>query len=200
MTGAESGTPYRPGHRFIKVAIAILGETGRTDFTVQEVVTRARASLRAFYQHFASKDELLLALSAEVIERSTLLWRDETEELTATDALRRLIDRVGAQPESDTQHGINQALSLHYEYLAQRRPAEFAELLAPLHRLVADILERGITEGVIAPQLDIGGAAAVVLQTIFGAQRIRTLSAELTGRPVDSALLYAFCMHGLAQA
>ncbi len=44
--------------RFMKSALAILGETGRTDFTVLEVVERSKTSLRSFYQHFSTKDEL----------------------------------------------------------------------------------------------------------------------------------------------
>jgi AcrR family transcriptional regulator len=187
-----------PGSRFIKAAIDILGETGRTDFTVNEVVTRARASLRAFYQHFATKDELLVALSGEAIARSTKVWRSEVEELDASSALRLLIDRVGAQPTTDTQHSINRALSLYYEHLAQTRPRDFATLLAPLHRLVKDILHRGVADGVVSSALDIDAIASVVTQTIMGAARIHILSTELTGTPVDNAALHAFCMHGLA--
>jgi AcrR family transcriptional regulator len=191
-------TGRHPGSRFIKVAIAILGETGRTDFTVNEVVTRARASLRAFYQHFATKDELLVALSGEVIARSAHAWRDEVDAVDASAALRLLIDRVGAQPTSDTQHSINRALSLYYEHLAQTRPRDFALLLAPLHQLVKDILDRGVTEGVVSSALDTQAAASVVTQTIMGAARIQILSVELSGTPVDNALLHAFCMNGLA--
>ena len=62
--------------RFIKTAVEILGETGRTDFTVQEVVARSKTSLRAFYQHFSSKDELLLALFDRTIAQSVQIWRD----------------------------------------------------------------------------------------------------------------------------
>jgi AcrR family transcriptional regulator len=200
-TPAASGhTERHPGSRFIKVAIAILGETGRTDFTVNEVVARARASLRAFYQHFATKDELLVALSGEVIARSTEAWRNEVAGMDASDALRLLIDRVGAQPSSDTQHSINRALSLYYEHLAQTRPREFALLLAPLHQLVKDILDRGVAQGVMSSGLDTEALASVVTQTIMGAARIHILSVELSRTPADNAVLHAFCLHGLTAA
>src|SRR4051794_41950676 len=61
--------------RFIEVAMELLSETGRTDFTVQELVERSKTSLRSFYQHFGSKDELLLALFEEVIRISSAEWR-----------------------------------------------------------------------------------------------------------------------------
>src|SRR5579872_3517939 len=53
--------------RFMAAATELLRETNRTDFTVQQIVERSKMSLRSFYQHFASKDELLLALFEEAI-------------------------------------------------------------------------------------------------------------------------------------
>src|SRR4051794_41643141 len=66
--------------RFIEVAMDLLNETGRTDFTVQELVERSKTSLRSFYQHFGSKDELLLALFEEVIRMSSEDWRQLVDE------------------------------------------------------------------------------------------------------------------------
>jgi len=63
--------------RFIQTAVELLSETGRTDFTVQELVERSKTSLRSFYQHFGSKDELLLALFEEVIRVQAADWREE---------------------------------------------------------------------------------------------------------------------------
>ena len=60
MAGDDEVEPTTRDARFIKTAVEILRETGRTDFTVQEVVARSKTSLRAFYQHFSSKDELLI--------------------------------------------------------------------------------------------------------------------------------------------
>ena len=65
--------------RFMKSALAILGETGRTDFTVLEVVERSKTSLRSFYQHFSTKDELLLALIDKIMSESTRKWREDTD-------------------------------------------------------------------------------------------------------------------------
>ena len=92
---------------FMRSALAILGETGRADFTVLEVVERSKTSLRAFYQHFATKDELLLALIDRIISASAERWRAETAAMDATTALRKLIDRVAAEDVSSTQDSIN---------------------------------------------------------------------------------------------
>ena len=69
--------------RFMKTALAILGETGRTEFTVLEVAERSKTSLRSFYQHFSSKDELLLALIDKIMTESTQRWRADTDGLPA---------------------------------------------------------------------------------------------------------------------
>ena len=93
MTGPSDEAEVTRVDRFIKTAVEILGETGRTDFTVQEVVARSKTSLRAFYQHFSSKDELLLALFDRTIAQSAKIWRAETTGLDSTAALKLVIDR-----------------------------------------------------------------------------------------------------------
>ncbi|MCV7063068.1 TetR/AcrR family transcriptional regulator [Mycolicibacterium vaccae] len=178
-------------------ALEILGETGRTDFTVLEVVERAKTSLRAFYQHFASKDELLLALTDKIMTDATERWRAETASLTGVDALRRLIDRISAPPESTTQDSINRGLTYYNDHLMDTRPKEFADVLAPLHRLIADILRRGIDEGAFRTDLDIDTDAAILMQTVLSALRLRDLGAGLNGTPVVAAQVHTFCVRGL---
>src|SRR5512135_523386 len=97
--------------RFMRSALSILAETGRTDFTVLEVVERSKTSLRSFYQHFSTKDELLLALIDKIMAESTQKWREETAELASTAALHLLIDRICAPAESSTQDSINRGLT-----------------------------------------------------------------------------------------
>lgn len=197
MTGPTEQADVTRADRFIKTAVDILGETGRTDFTVQEVVARSKTSLRAFYQHFASKDELLLALFDRTMAQAADMWRVETTGLDSTSALKLVIDRVTAQPESSTQDSLNRALSLYNQHLAETRPREYARVLSPLHRLIRDIVGQGITEGLFDPALDVGAAAAIVMQTVIGALRLRWLGTELNGTPIDSGQLYDFCSRAL---
>jgi uncharacterized protein (TIGR00369 family) len=194
--GADEAEVPR-GDRFIKTAVEILGETGRTDFTVQEVVARSKTSLRAFYQHFSSKDELLLALFDRTIAQSAQIWRAETTGLDSTAALKLVLDRISQQPESSTQDSLNRALSLYNQHLAETRPREYARVLSPLHQLIRDIVGQGITEGVFNPGLDVGAAAAIVMQTMVGAQRLHWLGTELNGTPIDAGQLFDFCSRAL---
>ena len=164
---------------------------------MQEVVARSKTSLRAFYQHFSSKDELLIALLERTMAQSAQAWRAETTGLDSTAAIKLIIDRISAEPESSTQDSLNRAMNLYNQHLAETRPRDYARVLSPLHELIRDVVQRGITEGVFRPNLDVGPAAAIVMQTILGALRLHWLGAELTGAPIDAAHLYDFCIRAL---
>jgi AcrR family transcriptional regulator len=185
--------------RFMRSALAILGETGRTDFTVLEVVERSKTSLRAFYQHFATKDELLLALVAKIMADATEHWRTETDRVPSGEALRLLIERISAPAESSTQDSINRGLTYYNDHLLETRPKEFAKVLAPLHQLVGDILRRGIAEGAFRADLDVDTDAAILMQTVLGALRLRDLGAQLNGVPIEGDHVHTFCLRGIAR-
>jgi AcrR family transcriptional regulator len=186
-------------NRFMKSALAILGETGRTDFTVLEVVERSKTSLRSFYQHFSTKDELLLALIDKIMAESTHKWREETTGLDSTAALRLLIDRICAPAESTTQDSINRGLTYYNDHLAETLPGEYARVLSPLHQLIQDILNRGIDEGTFRSDLEVDTTAALMMQTVLGAMRLHVLGAELNGVPIDANHIYEFCARGLTR-
>ena len=133
--------------QFMRSALDILGETGRTEFTVLEVVERSKTSLRAFYQHFATKDELVLAF--------------------------------------------------YHDRLAETMPDDYGRVLTPLHALIVDIVERGMADGTFAPGLDVEATAALVMQTIFGALRLRALGPGLELTPIGSERIYSFCLRAL---
>jgi AcrR family transcriptional regulator len=184
--------------RFMKSALAILGETGRTDFTVLEVVERSKTSLRSFYQHFSTKDELLLALIDKIMSESTRKWREDTTGLPSIEALRVLIDRICTPAESTTQDKVNRGLTYYNDHLAETLPREYARVLSPLHELIKDIINRGIAGGSFRADLDVDATAALIMQSALGAMRLQVLGAELNGVPIDADHIYEFCVGGLA--
>jgi len=194
--GVGVDTESRP-NRFMKSALAILGETGRTDFTVLEVVERSKTSLRSFYQHFSTKDELLLALIDRIMAESTRRWRADTDGLASLAAMRVLIDRICTPAESSTQDRVNRGLTDYNDHLAETLPREYARVLSPLHALIKDIINRGTTEGTFRAGIDVDATAALIMQSALGAMRLRVLGAELSGVPVDADHIYAFCVGGL---
>lgn len=185
--------------RFMRSALEILGETGRTDFTVLEVVERSKTSLRSFYQHFSTKDELLLALVDVIMAESTKDWRAETEGLGAAAALHVLVDRICTPASSSTQEGINRGLTFYNDHLAEAMPNEYARVLAPLHTLICDIIQRGIDSATFDFTLQVEVTAALIMQTVLGAMRLRTLGVELNGTPIGGDHIYAFCLRTLGK-
>jgi AcrR family transcriptional regulator len=55
----------------LDAAVTLIGEVGPRAFTLREVARRAGVSHNAPYRHFASKDELLMAVAAEGFDRMT---------------------------------------------------------------------------------------------------------------------------------
>jgi AcrR family transcriptional regulator len=53
----------------LDAAVGLIGEVGPRAFTLREVARRAGVSHNAPYRHFASKDELLVAVAAEGFDR-----------------------------------------------------------------------------------------------------------------------------------
>jgi AcrR family transcriptional regulator len=199
-TGAsETGTVDEESRasRFMRSALAILGETGRADFTVLEVVERSKTSLRSFYQHFSTKDELLLALIEKIMAESTLSWREATDGLAARPAVQLLIERISAPASSTKQDSINRGLTFYNDHLAETFPSAYARVLIPLHDLITDIIKRGIAEGTFYDRLDVDTTAALIMQTVLGALRLRVLGAELNGVPIEGTHIFTFCIRTL---
>jgi AcrR family transcriptional regulator len=181
----------------MRSALAILAETGRADFTVLEVVERSKTSLRSFYQHFSTKDELLLALIDKIMSESTRRWRDDTTGLAPVAALHVLIDRICTPAESTTQDRVNRGLTNYNDHLAETLPREYARVLSPLHELIKDIINRGIADGSFRAGLDVDATAALIMQAALGAMRLQVLGAELSGVPIDAEHIYQFCIAAL---
>src|SRR5437762_1613644 len=62
--------------RYLDAALELLNNDPGREFTVQEVVERSGQSLRGFYQYFAGKYELLLALFEESVRTTAEYLRD----------------------------------------------------------------------------------------------------------------------------
>jgi hypothetical protein len=110
-----------------------------------------------------------------------------------------LIDRICRPAESSTQDRVNRGLTDYNDHLAETLPREYARVLSPLHDLIKDIINRGITEGAFRTGFDVDATAALIMQSALGAMRLRVLGAELNGVPIDADHIYEFCISGLYQ-
>lgn len=98
-------------HALIRAGHAVLRGAGGAAMTVADVLAEAGLSTRAFYRHFASKDELVLAVFASESERS----------------VARLERAVGdaSDPVKAVEAWIDEVLALGFEVRRARRTQTF---------------------------------------------------------------------------
>jgi AcrR family transcriptional regulator len=184
--------------RFLDAAQAIIMEKATTDFTVQEVVDRARQSLRSFYQHFDGKHELLLALFEDALRR-------------ATDQIR-----AAAIGQSDPMEALKVAVQLLFELsrpdpAAQRplftdfapqllisHPTEVKAAHAPLLALFTDLLTQAEAAGRLHPATKPRRAAALTMQTVMFIAQNSGVSDDDGASPITADEVWTFCSTGFS--
>ncbi|GAB3760996.1 AcrR family transcriptional regulator [Nocardioides ginsengisegetis] len=190
--------------RFIATAMEILEETGRSDFTVQELVDRSRTSLRSFYQYFSGKDELLLALLEESIAQSVAAWRERVDGQDTLTALKTVVTSIygGAKDGAGVTgaSGLNRGLAPYHVGLADSHHADYQRAVAPMARLIHELINRGVEEGVIRTDLPADKLTAVFIQAVIGAALFTALSNTEADRKADADAMWEFCRLGLVGA
>jgi AcrR family transcriptional regulator len=160
--------------RFLDAALELIAEASGPEFTVAEVVERSGQSLRSFYQYFAGKHELVLALFEESV-------RSAAEELRALVAaepepgerLRRFVleyhRMCGADPTatSTAKSPPNPAIAEWAQRLLTEHPREAARAYEPLVDLFEELLVQAEAAGVARPGLAHRRLAGIVLQAVM---------------------------------
>ncbi len=150
--GPAADRAIRRGHAIISAAARIIYRSGGDDFTMRKVADEAGLSLRALYQHFSGKDDLLVALFEEsqlvfarLIERHTARYADPLDKLGA--ALYFATD-----PRQHTDHDYNAALTRY----VMRTSVTAAQQVGHARRPVIEVLMRLIHEAMLAGELEPG--------------------------------------------
>jgi AcrR family transcriptional regulator len=182
--------------KFVAIAMELLQETGSADFTVQELADRARTSLRTFYQYFASKDELMLAVLEVSVRASVQRWREDIREQDTLAALQHVVGKIYGTDESDRWVSVNRALASYHVTLAEAHGEIYRRCLEPLAGLVRELIDRGVAEGVVRADVPVDQLLRVVIQSVMGATLIEALGVD-HDRSTDLAVLWDFWLHGL---
>lgn len=134
--------------QLIAAGLTVLRREGAADMTIADVLAEAGLSTRAFYRHFTSKSDLLLA----IYEHEVQLYRPRLERrlaaaTTPTEALVAWIDELlgaGFEPNrgARTRTMFNWAVPLQQEY-----PVEFAAIRAALTDPLEAVLAAGRDDG-----------------------------------------------------
>jgi AcrR family transcriptional regulator len=185
------------GDRFIAAAAALLRDRKRPDFTVQEVVDRSGMSLRSFYHHFATKDDLLLALIEESVRahnhkvaKAVASHEDPVDQLRAF-----LITYYGDSTKDDP---ASKGMAIFHLQLAESRAAEYAATLSPQVALLMQILERGVATRQFRTDVPVDKMALFLVQTLVASLNMRVLEVHLLDGDLTSDDLLALCLPAVA--
>jgi AcrR family transcriptional regulator len=193
--------------RFLDAGFELLSraESGK-EFTVQEVVDRSGQSLRSFYQYFAGKHELLLALFDEAI-RSTADRLEEAiaGEKTPLDRLHRFIVEYYRMclPAPQGRTSKNNPTPVMAEFCHQLLTAhqtEAARAFVPLVTLLEKVLDEAVGAQGVRPGLQHAEVAGTILSTImFNAAYAATISGSEPPADGDEAAeqMWAFVSSGI---
>jgi AcrR family transcriptional regulator len=191
--------------RFLDAALDFMNSESGKDFTVQEVVERSGQSLRSFYQYFAGKHELLLALFEEAL-RSTA---DHLREAIANEdePLARmhrftveyyLLCRPVPKGRA-AKKGTTPAMGVFAQQLLTEHPKEASQAYIPLVSLLEELLDEAAEAGAIRSDLPTRRIAGVLIQAIS----FNAFSATISGssmRPDGAGAaedLWDLLMHGI---
>jgi AcrR family transcriptional regulator len=175
-----------------------------TEFTVQEVVERSGQSLRSFYQYFAGKHELLLALFEESVRANTEHLREATAgEKDPEKRLHRFVVEYhrACRPLPDgksTKRAPARAMADFAQQLLTAHPREASRAYEPIVELLEEVLESAAAAGVIRPDTATRRVAGVLLQAIS----FNAFAATISGTPLDpdddsGEELWQMVLHGI---
>jgi AcrR family transcriptional regulator len=184
------------GGKFIVAANELLLQTGKADFTVQDVVERSGMSLRSFYQYFATKDDLLLALVEEAVQGYVANIRSRiAAESDPVDKLRVLVRTMFSSAERTTSS--SRGMVLFSWHLADTRTEEFSAIFTPQVAMVAEILEVGVASGVFREDIDVPVLAALVIHTVVSVIDMRILGVQMARRVINEDDIVGWCLSGV---
>jgi AcrR family transcriptional regulator len=176
---------------FVKAAMALLDETGTLNFTVQDVVDRSKLSLRSFYQTFASKDDLLLALFEEYVATAADWQRDRmAKHDDPVDQIRHFLTSLWVGKLSPD---VVRALAVYNMTLSSTRPGDLAHALEPQLLVLLEAVERGIASGQVRDDIGSRRLAEILLHT--GNAAVQTTILHTGNESPDD--VWAFCLGGL---
>ncbi|MET0270185.1 MAG: helix-turn-helix domain-containing protein [Sphingomonas sp.] len=178
--GLAERPPLDRAGQIVAAAYALLDEAGLEGLTIRAVLTRTGLARRAFYDRFAGKDDLVLAVFADTLDQAARRLGEQMAGLP--DPLARLrhivISIVLGQALYDQGAGSARrrgaALSREHLRLAESRPVELQKAIAPVIGLIAAQLADGAAAGRMR-----GGSP----------QRLATLVYNLVSTTVHAELL-----------
>lgn len=184
--------------RFIDAGIRLMSESGTLDPRVTEVVSEAGLSNTAFYRHFPSKDDLLLAILADGVHQLlTYLEHQMEKEDSPLGQVRAWVRGILVQAARPSAARATRPFA-NAERLAELFPAETHESIEALKTPLRDSIE-ALRESGLAPDADPARDADAVYQLAMGITH-HDLLRDIQPTEEDIRHVVAFAVHGILKA
>ena len=197
------GANRRAADRFARLVAAgrmLVRESGSTDFGVPEVAKRAHTSLRAFYEFFANRDELLLAVFGDFITEATVYVRAAVEVYDKPIAqLQAYVHTLFLGAFAHSRAEARAMVTLHLR-LVHENPSALAEILEQQNGPLADILHLGVADGTFRDDIEVGALAMILSQTVLAAVHTAAIGSQLVNYEVGVEDVWAYCLGGVARS
>lgn len=141
--------------QLVQTAYDLLKEHGLDGLTIRAVLSRSGLARRAFYERFAGKDDLVLAVFEQTLLTAADFFREQAPPGSlAADRLLAIVEGIvlggmglGGHAPAEEDDRRSAALSREHLRLAESRPAELQAALRPLLGLIAEVVADGIARG-----------------------------------------------------
>jgi AcrR family transcriptional regulator len=183
--------------RFLATALELVEESGRADFTIQTLIDRSNLSLRAFYQHFAGKEELLLALYENATSQFIEAIRHE---VAAADGPMEQLEAFcrGFLSRAESSEAIGgRVMTIYNLSLEIERPADFAKIWEPHQKLLTKILTACSRAGLIRKDLTPAQLTTLLNSTLIALAQIGVFHLGVKGAELTEDQLWAWCRQAL---
>lgn len=190
----------------LTAAYELLDGAGLDGLTIRAVLQRTGLARRAFYECFAEKDDLMLAVFAHTIGSAVAAYGEAMAPFA--DPLERLklivtsivLERApGAAPgRRSSRRGA--ALAREHLRLGEARPGDLQAALAPLIALIAQQLSAGMASGQVR-EADPQRLATLVYNLVSTTVHTELLASERGDRARREQLagdIWEFCRRALA--
>ena len=182
---------------FMTTALELVQESGHANFTLQTLADRANLSLRTFYQHFAGKDELLLALYEDVTAQFTEAIREKVEAAEGPMAqLEAWCKGVLSRPGSSQEVGGRLVLIFNLS-LEMDHPEAFAKVWEPHRKLLTEILTACSEAGLIRKDLSLQQLTSLLGYTMTSFGQFNALHEGMEGTSLTEGVVWSWCRQAI---
>jgi AcrR family transcriptional regulator len=182
----------------IEASFALIRKTGNLEPRVEEIVRGAGLSNHAFYKHFRSKDELLLAVLDEGVRTLTSYLRHRMERARSPEQqIRSWIEGMLEQALNRDSAAATRPFALSRARLADLFPADVIASESRLTAMLREAIQAAVAVGELPAAEPVRDADTIYHMAMGWVQR--KLAKPSPADRAEAAHLVAFAMRGLGQ-